>query len=105
MGEEEWRTIFDVLKNEHRRRLLVSLLDTEGEAEVRVPEDAHVGQKQLSVLQAEMVHAHLPKLEAAGYIEWDQERQTVTKGPTFDRIEPVLTLLHDHRDELPDGWV
>lgn len=104
MGEDEWRTIFDALKNDYRRRVLVSLLERE-DAEVRVPEDVHVGQRELTVLQAELVHTHLPKLEAAGYIEWDQEQQTVARGPTFDAIEPVLALLHDHRDELPEGWI
>jgi hypothetical protein len=52
-----------------------------------------------------MRHTHLPKLEESGFIEWDQERNIVRKGPQFEEIQPLLELMENHADELPDGWL
>lgn len=52
-----------------------------------------------------MNHVHLPKLADLGFIEWDSERHEVKKGPNFDEIRPLLELLDNHKDELPDAWV
>lgn len=54
--------------------------------------------------KAALVHNHLPKLEEAGYIEWDRESGTIEKGPEFDEIEPLLELIEEHSDELPQDW-
>lgn len=51
-----------------------------------------------------LVHTHLPKLEDAGYVEWDRETGTVSKGPQFDEVAPLIELIEDHADELPHGW-
>ncbi|WP_231189287.1 transcriptional regulator [Haladaptatus sp. DYF46] len=50
-----------------------------------------------------MQHIHLPKLADHGFIDWDQETQRVTKGPQFDEIEPLLTVLSENQDVLPAG--
>jgi hypothetical protein len=52
-----------------------------------------------------MRHTHLPKLASAGFIEWDPETNTVQQGPRFEDIRPLLELMHDHADELPDDWL
>ena len=54
--------------------------------------------------KAALVHNHLPKLEEAGYIEWDRESGTIEKGPEFDEIEPLLELIEEHSEELPQDW-
>lgn len=46
-------------------------------------------------------HNHLPKLEELGFVRWDRSSGFVTKGPQFGEVEPLLTLLDEHRDELP----
>jgi hypothetical protein len=58
-----------------------------------------------TVLQSELVHSHLPKLEDMGYIEWDRDTGKIRKGPNWNEIAPLLELIHDHQDELPDGWL
>jgi len=52
-----------------------------------------------------MQHVHLPKLADHGFIDWDQDAQRVTKGPQFDEIEPLLTVLSENQDVLPDRGV
>ena len=52
-----------------------------------------------------MVHTHLPKLEDEGFIGWDREENMVRKGPRFEEIQPLLELMHNHADKLPDEWV
>lgn len=58
-----------------------------------------------TVLQTELVHNHLPKLESLGYVRWDRETGEVSKGPNWGEIEPLLRLLRDHEGELPDDWL
>ena len=101
MGGAAWESIFDALKDEHRRRLLVELLE-EGDVPRITAADSGTGDP--TVLQAKLVHTHLPKLEAEGYIDWQRDEDRVTRGPNFDEIRPVLRALHDRRDDLPDGW-
>jgi len=51
-----------------------------------------------------LVHNHLPRLEKAGYIEWDQDTGTISEGPNYDEIKPLLDLMENHADELPPDW-
>lgn len=46
-------------------------------------------------------HVHLPKLEAAGFVEWDADAGTVERGPNFPQIEPVIRLLNEYTMEFP----
>lgn len=98
--------LFDALANVHRRRVLVELLAHNPQRDtVRVPEDVRDEEKALETLQEELYHTHLPKLEQAGFIRWNRETQQVMKGPRFDEIRPLLELMCDHADELPDDWL
>jgi len=96
---------FEALANIHRRRLLVALLEHNPQQDdVTTPEDVHEGEKSLEVLQKELYHSHLPRLEEAGFIRWNRDTHEVVKGPRFDEIRPLLELMRDHADELPDDW-
>jgi len=97
--------IFDALRHPYRRRilLLVSEHNPRGEDEFGV-EDLATEDDDLELLTAELYHRHLPKLAESGYIEWDEDERTIRRGPKFDEIAPLLRLMHDHRDELPNGW-
>ncbi|WP_246989248.1 DUF7344 domain-containing protein [Halorientalis marina] len=97
---------FEALTNIHRRRLLVALLNHNSQRDsIIVPEDIHEGEKTLEKLQTKLYHWHLPVLEEAGFIRWNQDTHEVVKGPKFDDIRPLLELLQDHADELPDDWL
>lgn len=91
---------FDVLSRRPRRRLLLSLLETTGPSS---PSDyrARGPDERREIM---LRHVHLPRLEDAGYVEWDREADTVSEGPNFAEIEPLLHLLAEHEDDLPPGW-
>lgn len=97
---------FDVLGNAHRRRLLYTLRDGRVErlcGATRVVVDG--GGNDYARLEVELHHLHLPKLDSAGYVSWDRESGTIETGPRFEEIEPLLDLLEDHADKLPDASV
>lgn len=60
--------------------------------------------EEVELSTAEIYHTHLPKLEAAGFIEWDRDSSTITHGTNFEQVQPVVQLMYDHEDELPEGW-
>lgn len=86
-----------------RRRVLFALLRADdSRQDVSVLEldcDASDREMRLS-----MQHVHLPKLAELGIIEFDDDL-TVRRGPTFDRIEPLVRLLDEHRDRLAGDLV
>jgi predicted transcriptional regulator len=93
--------VLDIMSKRHRRLILLLLkrgtIETTNDAIVR-------GGSERDGSNVQLTHNHLPKLEDAGYIEWDRETDEITKGPRFDEIEPLLELIEDHADELPHGW-
>lgn len=98
-------TVLRALADVQRRRLLVALLeDHPQEDSIRVTEDSRLAEQERQRLQMEMFHTHLPKLEDRGFIRWDREEHQVEKGPTFSEIRPLLELLHNNREKLPEGW-
>lgn len=74
------------------------------ESQVELSE-ASVSEIDEKLAQMEMFHNHLPKLEELGYITWDRESGTISKGGNWDEVEPLLRLLQEHQDELPDDWI
>ena len=50
-----------------------------------------------------LYHNHLPHLADVGCIEWDCDTNTVTRGPRFEDIEPLLRLMQNQRDDRPDN--
>jgi len=98
--------VFKALSNVHRRRLLVALVEHNPQRDsVVVPEDIDEEEQALEALQTKFYHHHLPYLEDAGFIRWKRDTHEVIKGPKFDEIRPLLELMRDHSDELPDDWL
>lgn len=98
--------MFIAVSNIHRRRLLVRLKEQDPQEahEIHTPDDVQTGEEDLDRFLMKMFHLHLPKLEDRGFIRWDNEKETVAKGPRFDEIRPLLELLDNHADELPSDW-
>lgn len=98
---------FDALADVYRRRLLVGLLDhnPQDDGDDQTPAGVPVSDAESELLQAEMFHRHLPKLEDLGFIEWDRAADEIATGPRFEEVRPLLALLVRHRDELPEDWL
>ena len=95
---------FDAMTHPLRRRLLVRLLEHNPQKGDVDPSSLHEGEQPVEVLEAEMFHTHLPKLEDAGFIVWHQDTNEVVKGPRFEEIRPLLELIDAHADVLPADW-
>lgn len=100
-------TVLDILANKYRRRLLFALLEhnPQEDDDIQIPSDIHIENEDLKGLKIEMVHVHLPKLEEASFIMWDREVHEVRVGPQFEEIRPLLQLMRDNADKLPEGWL
>lgn len=97
--------LFDVLSHPYRRRILIRLHDRNPREESSFSTDS-VGEEGVDTdrLGIELHHHHLPKLEAAGFIDWDRDADAIRRGPRFDEIAPLLDLMDRHSDELPQDW-
>lgn len=95
----------DILANQYRRRVLVSLLEhSSQDGDTQMPVETTVGDADVETLRVPMVHKHLPKMDDAGFINWDRETDVVGNGPRFEEVRPLLELMDTHSEELPDGW-
>lgn len=100
--------VFEALANPYRQQVLFALVEAN-------PQDDHNRDPMglladgetdnPAVTQIALTHTHLPKLADMGFIEWNRETGEISKGPDWDEIAPLLQLLHDHRDELPESWL
>ncbi len=96
----------EALSDRYRRELLLALLvENPQDDDDRDPLDIIDPPHEPDVLETELFHNHLPKLESMGFIEWNRETGQIAKGPDWDDIKPVIELIHNHRDELPDEWL
>ncbi len=88
---------FDALGNEHRRELLVELLDENPLSDTvqdSLDVDSEPGESEQE-LQIAMYHLHLPKLVDYGFIGWNKDTHEVVKGPRFEEIRPLLEFVDD----------
>lgn len=101
--------LFKMLSHGYRRRVLMAVAranpqDEDDLTSESVANDHEGDAETMQLLTQELYHTHLPKLARAGFIDWDREAGVITRGPRFDEIEPLLRLMYDHQDELPDDW-
>lgn len=96
---------FDALADEYRCHLLVALYEENPQSDTDTdPLNCAAkspAERERRVTQTALIHTHLPKLEASGFIEWDRDAGEISTGPRWDEIEPLLRLLREHADELP----
>ncbi|SDK03581.1 DUF7344 domain-containing protein [Natronorubrum texcoconense] len=97
--------LFDVLSKPPRRRILTALADANPRDEVEFAPRDFTSDEQREDALVRLHHAHLPKLDEAGFIEWNRGSKTITRGPRFDEIAPLIELITTHRDELPVRWL
>ena len=106
MNEGVWDRILRALSDRRRRQILVALGERSPPAEVDIDafEPLNRVDQDTDRVRTELVHNHLPLLEDLDYIRWNEATWTVTKGPAWDELEPVLNLVQENRADLPDGW-
>jgi hypothetical protein len=94
--------LFRLLKSERRRTTLRYLLEYEGEAVGVEPlataivdeEDDH-GEAEHERIATALIHAHLPKLDEAGVVEYDPDRDRVAATSRAALCEPYLGPVRD----------
>lgn len=97
--------MFDALSRRPRRRILESLRTRNPRTSDEFEELSYWPEgTDEDEITLQLHHRHLPSLEDAGFIDRNQETDTIVKGPRFDEIRPLLELMADHEEELPDDW-
>ena len=90
-----------ILSKRQRRLILLTLKRGEEKTESDL---LFRGGDEMDDAELQLVHNHLPRLEEAGYIDWDRDTGTISKGPRYDEIKPLIDLMENHADELPSDW-
>lgn len=89
--------VFELLSNGHRHRLLRTLLE-EGSTTAIPPSDDTTPES----VRIALYHIHLPKLDEAGLIEWDRDRNQVSKGPRFKTVVDLLGRPDETHGDVVD---
>jgi hypothetical protein len=99
-------TAFALLADPARRRLLVTLWEhDDGSGTKPIPLDRLLGDREHRTMRVRMYHVHLPKLADERIVEWDRESNTVATGPRFDVVRPLLELLENNPNAVPNEWL
>jgi hypothetical protein len=104
MGEARFDDALEALADPYRRQLLLALIehnpqDHEDADPLNIHPDGDPPLSQLNIFMG-----HLPKLDAMGIIEWNEEADEIIKGPDWEEFEPLLRLIAENKDELPEEW-
>ena len=109
-----WEEAFDCLQAVERRAVLLTLherpsrpfLVAGGSEEPNGAGDVSETELSLNDVDVEldpvrMHHVHLPKLEAAGYVEYSEDGERVSPGDSFADIQPLLDAIAENEKSLP----
>lgn len=92
VSSEAIDSMMDALENRTRRVILMTLLGDTTETSLDTLErEINDGDARIR-----LHHIHLPKLANAGYINWNNDSDTVSKGPKFSEVEPLVQLLKEY---------
>lgn len=105
--------VLDLCGNRHRRIVLAVLAAerrslTVNDLRTAILEYNHheqvtdASETVLTEITLSLHHAHIPKLEAAGVVEYDSERQLVGPTERFDQLQPQLATIIDADPELEE---
>lgn len=96
---------FEVLSHPGRRYVLTYLLQSTGTVPLSTVVDYAASQRDGSVdarfredIVLEMTHTILPKLDEAGFVNYDRERQEIERTELTATLEPYLRLALAQQD-------
>ena len=97
-------TVFEALGHTRRRRILTALT-TDNPRQAEEFETVQFGPAgtDSEPIRIELRHRHLPRLDEAGFIDWNEGTGRVVRGEAFEDIRPLLELMDEHSEEPPDG--
>ncbi len=95
--------LFHLLQNERRRRVLEFLQDTDGAVDMReIAEQVAAWENETTVAALDsnerqrvyiaLYQSHLPKLDGAGVLSYNQERGIVKRTPLADQLDAYLNV-------------
>lgn len=98
VSSEEIDSMMEVLKSRICRVILMSLIGktTETRIDTLEREINHENPRM------RLHHRDLPKLDDAGYIEWNDDADTIAQGPKFSKVEPLVKLLKEYNTAFPE---
>ena len=104
---DRWNQVFEALTVEPRRQLIVSLLDAPADEPVSLPEASMspTVPPEPDSLRIQLRHRHLPMLEDAKFVRWEDDPFRARRGPRFEEVAVVFETLHDNADTIPDQLV
>lgn len=96
-------TVHDVLANKHRRYAIdclqkydepLTLADLANEVSAREngTRVTDIPAEEMKDVYMELYHVHVPKMEEAGIVAYDQDRDLVTLTENADQLTPYLNL-------------
>lgn len=101
--------LLTVFADRDRRRLMLYLIDGNPERRDDIPEHIrvadHLDEDELRELAEMLETEHLPLLERNGIITWDRDEDVILRGDRFDEIRPLLKLLKENGDAVPEEWL
>ena len=121
-SSSKFDTVLDLCREKQRRIVLAVLaeqqrsLTTDDLVKMIVTHNhrtplTEVSGETVARIKTALYHIHIPRLEEAGFIEYDSERQLVDPTAEFDRGEPHLSAILNADPDLatslwaerPDG--
>jgi hypothetical protein len=99
---EDVSQAFDLLRNARRRGVLY-MLNRNGRMSVqavarRITEwqsEADGSAPDVETVETSLVHSHLPKLDAAGVVEYDPDEETVELDESARDLDPLLQCTRE----------
>lgn len=99
---EKWRVIFEVVTSAARRKVIIALMESPPHRAVDLPSAANSPEDRIDTerLRLNLIHNHLPRMAAEGFIEWGRDPLRARQGPRFDEVAAVIEAI-DAYDGVP----
>jgi hypothetical protein len=96
--------VLEALADPYRRQLLLALIEhnpqDDGDSD---PLNIHP-ECDDTLSKMNIFMGNPPKLDEMGIINWNKEDKEILKGPDWAEFEPLLRLIAENKEELPNEW-